>query len=112
MCDTITEENLGLYVCSRGTYVGMTPFRECPELQLGSCDKNKTHPGGKAADKIRIGSANKNPAGKEAFVARNHRAFAQLGCACSHTNRELLHKYYAEIARERMHRDEHHLIEK
>ena len=27
-------------------------------------------------------------------------------------NRELLHKYYAEIARERMHRDDHHLIEK
>ena len=90
----------------------MTPFRECPELQLGSRDKNKTHPGGKAADKIRIGSANKNPSGKEAFVARNHRAFTQLGYACSHTNRELLHKYYAEIARERMHRDDHHLIEK
>ena len=27
-------------------------------------------------------------------------------------NRELLHKNYAEIARERMHRDDHHLIEK
>ena len=27
-------------------------------------------------------------------------------------NRELLHKYYAEIARERMHCDDHHLIEK
>jgi len=27
-------------------------------------------------------------------------------------NRELLHKYYAEIARERMYRDDHHLIEK
>jgi hypothetical protein len=27
-------------------------------------------------------------------------------------NRELLHKYYAEIAKERMHRDDYHLIEK
>jgi len=27
----------------------MTPFRECPELQLGSCDKNKTHPGRKSS---------------------------------------------------------------
>jgi hypothetical protein len=27
-------------------------------------------------------------------------------------NRKLLHKYYAEIAREMMHRDDHHLIEK
>ncbi len=27
-------------------------------------------------------------------------------------NRELLHKYYAEIAREKMHCDDHHLIEK
>jgi hypothetical protein len=27
-------------------------------------------------------------------------------------NRELLHKYYVKIARERMHRDDHHLIEK
>ncbi len=27
-------------------------------------------------------------------------------------NRELLHKYYAEIAKERMHPDDHHLIEK
>ena len=35
-----------------------------------------------------------------------------FGHACSHTNRELLHKYYAEIARERMHHDDHHLIEK
>jgi len=50
--------------------------------------------------------------GKEAFVVRNHRAFVQRGCACSHTNMKLLHKYYAEIARERMHRDDHHLIEK
>ena len=49
MYDTITEGNLGRYVCSRDTYVGMTPFRECPEPQLGSHDKNKTHPGGKAA---------------------------------------------------------------
>ncbi len=49
MYDTITKGNLGQYVCSRGTYVGMTPFRECPELQLGSRNKNKTHPGGKAA---------------------------------------------------------------
>jgi len=32
MYDTITEGNLGQYVCSRGTYIGMTPFRECPEL--------------------------------------------------------------------------------
>jgi hypothetical protein len=49
MYDTITEGNLGQYVCSRGTYVGMTPFLKCPELQLGSRGKNKTHPGGKAA---------------------------------------------------------------
>jgi hypothetical protein len=27
-------------------------------------------------------------------------------------NRELLHKYYAEIAKERMNRDDYHLIEK
>ena len=27
-------------------------------------------------------------------------------------NRELLHKYYAEIAKERMHPDDHHLIER
>ena len=27
-------------------------------------------------------------------------------------NRELLHKYYAEIARERMHPDDHHLIKR
>jgi hypothetical protein len=27
-------------------------------------------------------------------------------------NRELLHKYYEEIAKERMHRDDYHLIEK
>ena len=26
-------------------------------------------------------------------------------------NRELLHKYYAEIAKERMHPDDYHLIE-
>ena len=49
MHDTITEGNLGQYVCRRGTYVGMTTFRECPELQLGSRKKNKTHPGGKAS---------------------------------------------------------------
>ena len=45
-------------------------------------------------------------------MVRNHRAFVQCGCACRHTNRELLHKNYAEIARERMHRDDHYLIEK
>jgi hypothetical protein len=27
-------------------------------------------------------------------------------------NRELLHKYYAEIAKERMHLNDHHLIER
>jgi hypothetical protein len=27
-------------------------------------------------------------------------------------NRELLHKYFAEIAKERMHPDDHHLIER
>ena len=27
-------------------------------------------------------------------------------------NRKLLHKYYAEIAKERMHPNEHHLIER
>jgi hypothetical protein len=27
-------------------------------------------------------------------------------------NRELLHKYYMEIAKERMHHDDYHLIEK
>ena len=27
-------------------------------------------------------------------------------------NRELLHKYYEEMAKERMHRDDYHLIEK
>ena len=47
MYDTITEGNLGQYVCSRSMYVGMTPFRECP-VQVGSHNNNKTHTGGKA----------------------------------------------------------------
>ncbi len=47
MYDTITEGNLGQYVCSRSMYVGMTPFRKCL-VQVGSHDNNKTHPGGKA----------------------------------------------------------------
>jgi len=31
---------------------------------------------------------------------------------CKEENRELVHKYYAEIAKERMHPDGHHLIER
>jgi hypothetical protein len=49
MYDTITEGNLGQYVCSRGTYMGMTPFHECRELQLGS--RAKQDPPGR---KIRL----------------------------------------------------------
>jgi hypothetical protein len=31
---------------------------------------------------------------------------------CCRENRELLHKYYEEIAKEKMHHDDYHLIEK
>ena len=77
----------------------MTRFRECPELQLGSRDKSKTHPAEKQHDTIyELALQTRTLPGKEASVVRNHRAFVQHGRACSRTNRELLHKYYAEIA--------------
>ena len=81
MYDTITEGNLGQYVCSRGTYVGMTRFRECPELQLGSHDKNKTHPGRKAAcyNIYELAQQTRTLPGKEASMVSNHRAFVQRG---------------------------------
>ena len=48
------------------------------------------------------------------LTAKQNRLSEEVSSAIMYCkeNRELLHKYYAEIAKERMHPDDHHLIER
>ena len=96
--DTITKRNLGQYVCSRGTYVGMTPFRECPELQLGSRDKTRPTRAEKQLIKYELAlwtrTLQERKPSWRAITEPSHslgvHAVTQIGSFCTSTMRRLL----------------------